>query len=83
MKFMTEDSKLFLLDTNIIVYAYDRSEIAKKKKAEELLGKCFDGLIELAISNQNLAEFVYVATRKSQLSYNQAIYYHNNPQINE
>ena len=73
MKYMTEDYKLFLVDTNILVYAYDKSEATKRKKAEELLSKCFDGFITLAMSNQNLAEFVYVTTRKSKLSMNQAM----------
>ena len=69
---MTE-SELFLLDTNILIYAYDKDEIEKSKKAEELLAKCFMGEIDLAISNQNLAEFVYATTRKSKLTFDQAI----------
>lgn len=69
---MTE-SELFLLDTNILVYAYDKDELEKSKKAEELLAKCFLGEIDLAISNQNLAEFVYVTTRKSKLTLDQAM----------
>ena len=69
---MTE-SEMFLLDTNILVYAYDKDELEKSKKAEELLAKCFLGGIDLAISNQNLAEFVHVTTRKSKLTYGQAM----------
>ena len=69
---MTE-SELFLLDTNIIVYAYDKDEIEKSKKAEEMLAKCFLGEINLAISNQNLAEFVFATTRKSKLNFDQAM----------
>ena len=70
---MTESEELFLLDTNILVYAYDKDEIEKSKKAEELLAKCFLGEFNLAISNQNLAEFVYVTTRKSKLTLEQAM----------
>lgn len=69
---MTE-SELFLLDTNILIYAYDKDEIKKSTKAEELLARCFVGEIVLAISNQNLAEFVYATTRKSKLSFEQAM----------
>ncbi len=72
MKYMTEDSKLFLVDTNILVYSYDKDEPSKRGKAEELLSKCFSGEISLAISIQNLAEFVSVTTRKSKLSFEQA-----------
>ena len=69
---MTEDSELFLVDTNILVYSYDKDEPPKRSKAEELLSKCFSGEISLAISIQNLAEFVSVTTRKSKLSFEQA-----------
>lgn len=69
---MIEDSDLFLIDTNILVYSYDKDETSKRSKAEELLGKCFSGEVSLAISIQNLAEFVSVTTRKSKLSFNQA-----------
>lgn len=72
MRFMTGDSELFLVDTNILVYSYDKDEPAKRDKAEKLLSKCFSGDAFLAISNQNLAEFVYVTTRKSKLSFAQA-----------
>ena len=73
MSFMTEFDEQFLLDTNILIYAYDKDEIEKSKKAEELLAKCLLGEIDLAISNQNLAEFVYATTRKSKLSFEQAM----------
>jgi len=69
---MTEDSELFLVDTNILVYSYDKDEPTKRGKAEELLSRCFSGEISLAISIQNLAEFVSVTTRKSKLSFEQA-----------
>jgi len=72
MKYMTEDSELFLVDTNILVYSYDKDEPTKRGKAEELLSRCFSGEISLAISIQNLAEFVSVTTRKSKLSFEQA-----------
>ena len=73
MRFMTGDSELFLIDTNILVYSYDKDEPSKRSKAEELLSKCFSGDVPLAISNQNLAEFVYVTTRKSKLSFDRAM----------
>ena len=69
---MTEDSDLFLVDTNILVYSYDKDEPSKRSRAEELLSKCFSGESSLAISVQSLAEFVSVTTRKSKLSFVQA-----------
>ncbi len=64
---MTGDSKLFLIDTNIVVYAYDEEDIIKHTKSKELLKQVFNNKIKIAISNQNLAEFVYVTTRKIKL----------------
>ena len=69
---MTDLNELFLIDTNILVYAYERETSVKKKKAEGLIGKCFNGIINLVVSNQNLSEFVFVTTKKANLSSNQA-----------
>ncbi|MCL6479144.1 MAG: PIN domain-containing protein [Peptococcaceae bacterium] len=52
-----------LVDTNVLVYAYDRSEPAKQTKALEIL----DYLAELhlgVLSVQSLAEFFVAVTRK-------------------
>ena len=71
---MTEDyDELFLIDSNLIIYAYDKDEIAKQKRSEEILTQCFKGDISLAVSNQNLAEFVSVVTRKNKLSWSEAL----------
>ena len=53
-----------LIDSNVLIYAYDRSDNVKHKKAVELLSKCWEGKIMLAISAQNLAEFFVVVTTK-------------------
>lgn len=63
----------FLIDTNILVYAYDRSEIEKQKKAADVL----DMLIANdagVLSIQTLSEFFIVATKKipSPLTINEA-----------
>jgi predicted nucleic acid-binding protein len=53
----------FLVDTNILVYAYDRSEIGKQKKAADIL----DALAEIdsgILSTQILSEFFVVVTKK-------------------
>lgn len=68
---MTDTNDLFLVDSNILIYAYDKDESIKKKKAEELISKCFDAKINLTVSNQNLAEFVNVITKKAKLSFEQ------------
>ncbi|MEK6984729.1 MAG: PIN domain-containing protein [Nanoarchaeota archaeon] len=69
---MTDTNGFFLVDSNILVYAYDRNGSLRKKYAEELISKCFDNKISLAVSNQNLAEFVSVITKKAKLSFEQA-----------
>ena len=72
MKFMKEDSSIFLLDTNILVYASEQEESIKNKKTKELVNKCWQGEDNFAVSAQNLAEFVFVSTRKAKLDFNQA-----------
>ena len=55
-------SRLFL-DTNVLVYAYDRAEPAKQQQARSLLGK----LVSMgagAVSTQVLSEFFVTITRK-------------------
>lgn len=52
-----------LIDTNVLVYAYDRSEPLKQKQALKVLGE----LAELgrgAVTTQVLGEFFTVVTRK-------------------
>ena len=69
---MTESKELFLIDSNILVYAFEKEESIKKDKAKKLLDECIFGTREFAISNQNLAEFVFVATRKGKLDIEEA-----------
>lgn len=57
--------KLFLIDTNILVYAYTDSDPQKQKMAVKLLEKCWKKNVKYAISLQNLGEFFFVLTRKS------------------
>ena len=71
MKFMT-DNKLFLIDTNILVYAIDKQEGTKNLKAKEIINKCWLGSENLAVSAQNLSEFVFVSTKKAKLDFKQA-----------
>jgi predicted nucleic acid-binding protein len=52
-----------LIDTNVLVYAYDRSEPRKQRQALKILGE----LVELgrgAVTTQALGEFFTVVTRK-------------------
>jgi predicted nucleic acid-binding protein len=51
-------------DTNILVYAFSRSELEKQAKALAVLDEC-----DLVVSAQVIREFISVATRK----YNQPI----------
>ena len=65
---MTELDEIFLVDSNILIYAYEKEESHKKKISEEILNKCFAREINLAVTNQNLGEFSYVSTRKGKLN---------------
>lgn len=49
------------LDTNIVVYAYDRDEPAKRNVARAILAEASEPLF---VSTQVLAEFYWVATRR-------------------
>ncbi len=57
------NDELWLVDTNILVYAFDRSE-AKQEKAASLLKQCWQGKRKLAVSLQNLNELFFILTRK-------------------
>jgi len=61
-----KDDRACFIDTNILVYAFDRSEAKKNKKARQLIGKCFKGEVLLATSTQTLSEFFVVVTKKIQ-----------------
>ncbi len=57
---MTADS---LIDSNLLVYAFDRAEGKKHEKAREFLFKAMDSKAG-TLSSQNLAEFHYNMTKK-------------------
>lgn len=61
MNYMKDE---LFFDTNIIVYAYDKSEIDKQKICSELVEKVFKGEIIGAISNQVLGELFIGLTQK-------------------
>lgn len=49
------------VDTNVLVYLYDKSEVAKHARARELM---LDDSLDLVISAQVLNEFYVTVTRK-------------------
>ncbi len=53
-----------LIDSNILVYAYDTDEPQKNKVAIELLNNCWKRQILYAVSVQNLSEFFVTVTKK-------------------
>ena len=55
--------KLFL-DTNIVCYAFDTTEPAKRKVCEGIMDKVYNGEIRGVISNQVLTETYNTLTRK-------------------
>ncbi|HLD88748.1 MAG TPA: PIN domain-containing protein [Candidatus Nanoarchaeia archaeon] len=65
MKESTET--LFLVDTNVLVYAYDRTDQRKHHVAALLVEKCWRREVTYAVSIQNLAEFFVVMTQKSKV----------------
>jgi predicted nucleic acid-binding protein len=65
MNYMTEASKpIFLIDSNILVYAYDNTDAQKHKIANKLIEKCWRKEVRYAVSVQNLAEFFIIVTKK-------------------
>ncbi|MBI4918697.1 PIN domain-containing protein [archaeon] len=57
---------LFLLDTNILVYAYDNTEDRKNEIALEIIEDCFGRGGMFALCLQNICEFLCVVTKKMQ-----------------
>lgn len=53
-----------LMDTNILVYAFDGRNAEKWGVAKKLLEKCFRRELNAAVSVQNLNEFCNVMTKK-------------------
>ncbi|MBI4981481.1 PIN domain-containing protein [Candidatus Woesearchaeota archaeon] len=64
MSFMNELINCHLIDTNILVYAYDCTDAKKYGIALKLLEKCWKKEAVYAISVQNLAEFFVIITKK-------------------
>jgi predicted nucleic acid-binding protein len=60
---MTENSEIRLVDSNILVYAYDKSEVQKNIIAKGTLKNLWQEKSG-ALSIQNLAEFYYTITKK-------------------
>jgi len=53
-----------LIDTNILVYAFDADSGRKNITAKELIGRSWRGKERYAVSTQNLAEFSVVVREK-------------------
>ena len=53
-----------LIDTNILIYAYDSDEGAKNSIASKLLEKIMMNKMNIALSTQNLSEFFVNVTKK-------------------
>jgi len=61
-KFMSDNA--ILIDTNILVHAYNTFDREKHSKCKALVEEGFKGAAEFAVSNQILAELFSVLTRK-------------------
>ena len=62
------DTEIFLVDSNILIYAHDKLEDKKHNIARDLIESRIDQKLQLAVSAQNLSEFFNVTTRKSMLT---------------
>ena len=60
---MTENSQRFLIDSNILVYAFDSSAAKKHEKAKDFVAEKIKSK-NLFLSIQNLAEFSATITEK-------------------
>ena len=62
---MSEPIKAFsLIDSNVLVHAYNTADRRKHAIANDLLEKCWRKEVYYAVSAQNLAEFFIVVTKK-------------------
>ena len=61
---MIESKEIQLLDSNILIYAYDSSEKGKYLTAKSLLADCWKRKKMYALSVQNLSELFVVTTKK-------------------
>ena len=61
---MIENSPVSLIDSNILIYAYDKSESIKNTIAEKILEDIFINKKNAAVSTQNLSEFFVNITSK-------------------
>ncbi len=68
---MTED-KVFFIDTNVLIYAFEKEASEKKEIARSIIDECFDGKNFLAVSNQILAEFFFIVTEKLKVDKDEA-----------
>ena len=64
MSYMIENEENQLLDSNILVYAYDSSEKEKHIIAKNLLSDCWKRKKIYFLSIQNLSELFFVTTNK-------------------
>lgn len=55
-----------LIDTNLLVYAVDKSESAKQRVCKELLCECWKLERSFTVSVQNLSEFYVTVTMKTE-----------------
>ncbi len=53
-----------LIDSNILVYAFDKDEKDKNLTAKQIVERIFNGEIKIFLSTQNLSEFYYNVTKK-------------------
>jgi len=53
-----------LIDSNILIYAFDKDEKEKNPAAKVILEKIFNGKMKIFLSTQNLSEFYYNVTKK-------------------
>jgi len=64
MNYMIGNKETRLLDSNILIYAYDSSEKEKHVIAKNLIADCWKRKKIYALSVQNLSELFFITTKK-------------------
>ena len=58
------DGDFILIDSNILIYAYDKDNLDKNTKAKEIMNLAWEKKKTFFISTQNLSEFFSIVTTK-------------------
>mgnify|MGYP001571436114 CR=1 FL=1 len=58
------ESKKILIDSNVLIYAYDKAELQKSPIANKIVEKVIKNEMDINLSTQNISEFYFNVTKK-------------------